>query len=84
MAPIESLKVSAPTAQEIETYPREFALYKQLQHGKDQISLKVTADATAFPVLLQASSRSRHGNILVPHVGSSRVPQQVRFRRCKL
>ena len=42
MAPVQNLKVTAPTDKEIIAHPREFALYKQLTHGKgDTIDLKV-------------------------------------------
>ena len=42
MAPVQNLKVSAPSDKEIAAHPREFALYKQLLHGKgDNIDLKV-------------------------------------------
>lgn len=41
MAPIQSLTVIEPTEKEITAHPREFALYKQLLHGKgNKIDLK--------------------------------------------
>ena len=51
MAPIQSLKVTAPTDKEVVAHPREFALYKQLTHGKgDTIDLKVRQFWLSFDV----------------------------------
>ena len=42
MAPNESITVSAPTDKQIAAFPREFALFRQLDHThKGQIPLKV-------------------------------------------
>lgn len=48
MAPIEYLTVTEPTDKDIAAHPREFALYKQLLHGKgDKIGLKVSSSGVA-------------------------------------
>lgn len=81
MAPIDSLKVTAPTDKEIIAHPREFALYKQLTHGKaDKIDLKVRHFWLSFDVpvaphhcqLKQASFTLMHppSDVLLTDAGS--------------
>ena len=61
MAPnSETITVSAPTEKQIATYPREFALFRQLDHShKGQIPLKVGTDACMHAWLQQSDGVSR-------------------------